>query len=56
MLVPSKTLHPRDTKITETLPENLVKQLASGNLSAKVVTTAFLRRAVLAQKLVSLPF
>jgi amidase len=49
---PSKALHPRDFKITETLPENLVKALASGELSSTDVTTAFLRRAGLAQKLV----
>jgi hypothetical protein len=51
--VPGKALHPRDFRITETLPEELLKSLASGQLSAVDVTTAFLRRAVLAQKLVS---
>jgi amidase len=51
--VPGKALHPRDFRITEKLPEELLKSLASGELSAVDVTTAFLRRAVLAQKLVS---
>jgi amidase len=51
--VPGKTLHPRDYRITETLPEVLIESLASGLLTAVDVTTAFLRRAVLAQKLVS---
>jgi hypothetical protein len=50
--VPGKALHPRDFRITETLPEVLLESLAKGNLSAIDVTTAFLRRAVLAQKLV----
>jgi amidase len=53
MNIPGKALHPRDFQITETLPEHLVKALATGELSATDVTTAFLRRAALAQKLVS---
>ena len=51
--VPEKVLEHHDLRITETLPEDLVKCLAVGELSATEVTTAFLRRAVLAQKLVS---
>jgi amidase len=51
--IPSGVLQNRDLQITETLPEELVKLLASGELSATEVTTAFLRRAALAQRLVS---
>jgi amidase len=51
--IPSGVLEKRDLQITETLPEELVKVLANGELSATEVTTAFLRRAALAQKLVS---
>lgn len=56
MKLPETPLHPRDVQITETLPEDLVKSLATGELSATDVTTAFLRRAVIAQKLVSAIF
>ena len=52
MGVPSNTLSPRDNEITELLPEQLTKLLASGKFSSTEVTTAFLRRAALAQKLV----
>jgi len=52
-IVPREALHLNDYRITETLPEDLLDSLASGKLSAVDVTTAFLRRAVLAQKLVS---
>ena len=52
MNIPGKALHPRDFQITETLPEQLVKALSTGGLSAMNVTTAFLRRGALAQKLV----
>jgi hypothetical protein len=48
-----EVLHPEDVKITETLPEILIAALASGEVSATDVATAFLRRAVIAQKLVS---
>ena len=53
MPIPGKALHPRDFQITQTRPEELIKALASGDLSPTIVTTAFLRRAALAQKLVS---
>jgi|SRR6187402_2331108 len=46
-------LDPRDFQITELLAEQLVVLLASGELSATDVTTAYLRRAGLAQKLVN---
>ena len=39
--------------ITERPPEKLLAQIADGVLSAETVTEAFLRRAGLAQKLVS---
>jgi amidase len=54
--LPGNVLHPRDVKITGLLPENLIKELAVGDLSATDVATAFLRRAVIAQKLVSVEF
>jgi len=53
MDVPGKALHPKDFQITRKLPEELVKLLATGDLTSVDVTTAFLRRAVLAQRLVS---
>jgi amidase len=58
----SKYLTAEELKITETLPENLVSQLAKGALGSVAVTKAFLRRAALAQLAVryvlsiSLPF
>ncbi|KAH8674621.1 amidase signature domain-containing protein [Tricladium varicosporioides] len=51
MDVCGKALHPRDYRITQHLPEELIKMLAEGELTAVDVTTAFLRRARLAQKL-----
>jgi len=45
----SKYLTAEELKITDTLPENLVSQLAKGELSSVAVTKAFLRRAALAQ-------
>jgi hypothetical protein len=41
-----------EIKITETLVEDLLRQLARGELSSFTVTKAFLRRAGLAQKAV----
>jgi len=51
--VPGIFVQARDLKITESLLEELVELLANGKLSAVDVTTAFLRRAALAQKLVN---
>ena len=42
-----------EIKITESDPTTLISQLASGDLSSTTVTSAFLRRAGLAQKLVN---
>jgi hypothetical protein len=50
----SKYLTAEEIKITETLPEILVSQLAKGALSSVAVTKAFLRRAGLAQLAVRL--
>lgn len=50
--VPGRVLSSLDIHITEQLPEELVKLLANGHLSATYVTLAFLRRAAVAQKLV----
>lgn len=52
MSIPSTALSPQDHEITELLPEQLIKLLAAGKYSSTGVTTAFLRRAALAQKLV----
>jgi hypothetical protein len=46
-------LQVEDLTITVFRPEELVKLLANRELTATEVTTAFLRRATLAQKLVS---
>ena len=51
--LPKKLMGEAEFKITETPPEELLKSLASGDLSSVEVTTAFLRRAGIAQKLVS---
>lgn len=51
--LPSNILRPKDIQITESLPEELVVSLGRGEISAVEVTTAFLRRAALAQGLVS---
>jgi hypothetical protein len=51
--LPAKLLDDAEVKITETPPETLLKSLASGELTSLEVTTAFLRRAGIAQKLVS---
>ena len=52
--LPKELLSKSEIVITETLPEDLVVQIASGKLSSEVVVNAFLRRAGLAQKLVNL--
>lgn len=49
--IPSLVLNQRDIQITDSLPEELVKILASGQLTATDVTLAFLRRAAVAQRL-----
>jgi amidase len=50
--IPRQLLSNDEVKITETPPEKLLSLLANRSVSAKSVTTAFLRRAGLAQKLV----
>jgi hypothetical protein len=50
--IPGTLLACEEIKITGMLPEDLLGVLASGELTAVAVTTAFLRRAGLAQKLV----
>ena len=50
--IPRDLLTPEEIRITETTPEDLVASLAQAKLSAVEVTSAFLRRAALAQKLV----
>ena len=50
--IPRNALSEEEIRITETAPEDLLGMLASGELTATTVTTTFLRRAGLAQKLV----
>ncbi len=52
--IPGETLSRKEVQITETPVEDLLSLLASGKLTAITVTTAFLRRAGLAQRLVRL--
>ena len=47
-----KYLTPAEIKITESYVEDLVVQLAKGEISSTTVVKAFLRRAALAQKAV----
>ena len=51
--IPRQHLTPLELAITESDPEALVESLAAGKLTASSVTKAFLRRAALAQRLVS---
>jgi hypothetical protein len=50
--IPGTVLSQEEVQITEMPPEGLLSVLASGDLTAVAVMTAFLRRASLAQKLV----
>ena len=50
--IPKHLLSTEEVVITQTAPESLVDSLADGKLTATAVTTAFLRRAGLAQALV----
>ena len=50
--IPATLLSAREVEITESKPEGLIAALASGSLTAREVTGAFLRRAGLAQGLV----
>ena len=50
--IPKYLLSSEEVVITQTPPEELIASLASGKLTSSAVTTAFLRRAGLAQKLV----
>lgn len=51
-LIPKALLSPKEVKITECPAEELVDSIASGRLTSREVTNAFLRRAGLAQNLV----
>lgn len=53
-LIPKELLSAEEIKVTETAAEDLLKSIASGHLTSTTVIKAFLRRAGLAQKLVSL--
>jgi hypothetical protein len=52
MNIPRELLSQEEAQITEAAPEVLLQLMASGQLSATAVCTAFLRRAGLAQRLV----
>ena len=52
--VPAQLLEPQEIEITELPLEVLIRKLASGTWSSRNVTSAFLRRAAVAQGLVSL--
>lgn len=52
--VPKSLLSAEEVLITQTAPENLLNSLASGKLTSTAVVKAFLRRAGVAQALVSL--
>ena len=49
--IPKYLLSTEETVITETAPEDLIASLASGRYTSTTVTTAFLRRAGIAQAL-----
>ena len=51
--IPKSLLTTEEVTITETAAEDLIFSLASGKLSSTTVTNAFLRRAAIAQQLVS---
>ena len=53
--IPKYLLSSEEVIITESAPEELVHSLASGKVTSLAVTTAFLRRAGLAQALVCVP-
>ena len=52
MSIPVQLLSARENMITSTVPEDLITLLKTGDLTSEEVTSAFLRRAGLAQKLV----
>lgn len=52
--IPKNLLSPETVAITQTPPDELVKSLALGRLTSLAVTTSFLQRAGVAQKLVCL--
>ena len=51
--IPAQLLDAQEIEITELPLETLVRKLASGTWSSRKVTNAFLRRAAVAQGLVS---
>jgi amidase len=51
--IPATVLTKDEITLTELLPEHLLWQLASGEITATAVLAAFLRRAALAQQLVN---
>ena len=52
-LLPKRLLLAKEIEITQTSTEDLIASLAKGELTSTEVTRAYLRRAGLAQKLVS---
>lgn len=53
LYIPAAILSEAEVTITESTPEDLVSALATGKLSAREVTLAFLHQAAIAQRLVS---
>ncbi len=51
--IPRKQLSSFEIEVTETSPEKLVESLTTGKLTSTEVCNAFLRRAGIAQKLVT---
>lgn len=51
--IPAQVLTPREIEITSQTPEDLLQYLRTGEWSSFEVTSAFLRRAAVAQKLVN---
>lgn len=51
--IPKQILTEREIELTESSPEYLINALAAGFVTSTEVTKAFLRRAALAQQLVS---
>jgi amidase len=49
---PKQILSEKELEITTSPPESLLERLATGKITSVEVTSAFLRRAALAQKLV----
>lgn len=52
--IPVEVLTPQELEVTSHGPEEIVALIAGGNYTSELVTRAYLRRATLAQRLVSI--